>query len=90
MQEKTELNLPIAKRIENFKNQFKDFNKKVKASLLYSWHFKLTGSCQIGRDIFCKNNNINLTKDKLTIIEFINLTKNEYGSEVIKQLIDKK
>ena len=86
LQEKTELSLPIAKRVENFKNKFKNFNRKVNASLLYIWHFKLTGSCKMGRDSFCTNHKINLTKDKFTIYEFIELVKDQYGSEIIKQL----
>ena len=86
LQEKTDLNLPISKRIENFKNKFKDFNKKAKASLLYNWHFKLTGSCKLGRDNFCANHNIDITKDKFNIYEFIELTKNQYGSDIIKLL----
>jgi hypothetical protein len=87
LEDKTLLNLSIPQRIENFKNQFKDFNKKVKASLLYNWHFKLTGSCKMGRDNFCIEKNIDLTKDKLTIFEFIELTKNSYNGNIIKQLL---
>ena len=87
LEDKTTLTLPIPKRIENFKNSFKDFSKKIKASILYDWHYKLTGSCKMGRDNFCVNNNINLKKDKFTVLEFIELTKNSYGGDIIKQLI---
>lgn len=88
LHEKTEINLPIEKRIENFKNQFKSFQFKQKASLLYDWHFKLTGSCKMGRDIFVKNHNIDLKKDKFTILEFIELTKNEYNGNIVKMLLE--
>ena len=84
--DKTLLNLPIEKRIENFKQVFTDFNKKYKASLLYDWHFNLTGSCKFGRDSFVRNNGIDL-KSKYSIHEFIELTKNEYNGDIIKQLI---
>ena len=86
LQEKTDLNLPIPQRIINFKNQFHDFNVKIKAQVLYDWHFKLTGSCKMGRDTFCINNNINIEKDKFTVNEFIALTKDSYKGEIIKLL----
>lgn len=86
LQEKTDLNLPIPQRIINFKNQFHDFNVKIKAQVLYDWHFKLTGSCKTGRDTFCINNNINIEKDKFTVNEFIALTKDNYKGEIIELL----
>lgn len=86
LQEKTDLNLPIPQRIINFKNQFHDFNVKIKAQVLYDWHFKLTGSCKTGRDTFCINNNINIEKDKFTVNEFIALTKDSYKGEIIELL----
>ncbi len=86
LEEKTALKMPIEKRIEYFKSKFSDFNLKQKSKLLYDWHFKLTGSCKMGRDNFCKENSINLSKDKLTVNEFISLTENYYGGEIIKML----
>ena len=88
LEDKTLSSLPINKRIENFKTQFKNFNLKQKALVLYDWHFKLTGSCKMGRDNFLQNHNINIDKDKFTINEFIELTKNSYGGEIIKQLVN--
>lgn len=41
----------------------------------------------MGRDNFIKNNKIDILKDKFTVLEFIELTKNQYGGDVIKQLI---
>ena len=88
LQNKTDLNLPIPQRVANFRNQFKDFNVKIEALLLYNWHFNLTGSCKTGRDVFCTDNNINLKTDKFTVYEFIELTKNAYNGNIIKQLLD--
>ena len=79
------LSLPVEKRIENFKSVFKDYNKKYKASKFYDWHFKLTGSCKMGRDNFCKSKGINL-KGTYSVNEFIELTKNEYRGDIIKLL----
>lgn len=87
LNEKTLLSLPIEKRIESFKKEFKDFNLKQKALSLYNWHFKLTGSCKMGRDSFIQTHNINLEKDKFSVNEFIKLTKDSYGGDIIKQLL---
>jgi len=42
----------------------------------------------MGRMSFINQNNINLEKDKFTVLEFIEKTKNQYGSDIIKQLKD--
>lgn len=86
LEDKTTLTLPIEKRIEAFKTTFKDFNKKIKAAILYDWHYRLTGSCKMGRDNFILNHNIDLNKDKFTVFEFIKLTENAYNGHIIKQL----
>ena len=78
--------LSIEERINMFKQEFTDANKKYAASKFFEWHNILTGSCHYGRQYFIENNNININTDSFTIQEFINLTKNCYGSEIIKQL----
>jgi hypothetical protein len=80
--------LPISKRIEMFRNIFKDVNKKYLAIDYYNWHFNLTGSCDMGRKSFAKDKNIDLAKDSFTVSEFIELTINNYGSNIIKELKD--
>ena len=86
LQDKLLQNLPVDKRILKFKDKFSNLKKKYKASKFYDWHFFLTGSCKMGRDSFCSDNSIDLKKDKFTVAEFIKLTENSYGSEIIKQL----
>ncbi len=54
---------------------------------LYEWHYRLTGSCELGRQSFCKNHNIDINKDKFTVKQFVELCRNDYGSEVIKKLL---
>ena len=78
--------LPILERVKIFKNTFKDVNKKYSAIDYFNWHCNLTGSCELGRKSFVKDNNIDLKKDCFTVKEFINLTKNKYGSNVILEL----
>lgn len=79
-------NMDTEQAIEEFKKHFAVQNKKYKASEFYAWHHILTGSCEMGRKAFAKNHEIDLDKDKFTIREFIDLTKNDYGGEIIKEL----
>ena len=53
----------------------------------FKWHNYLTGSCLMGREAFVKNHGINL-EDEFTVEEFIELCKDDYGSEIIHQLRD--
>jgi hypothetical protein len=86
LQEKILINLPIEERIVDFKAEFSSKTKKYNAIDFYQWHYLLTGSCNMGRKSFVQNNSINLEIDKFTVKEFIELVKNNYGGEVIKQL----
>ena len=72
-------------RIEEFLNEF-EIDKKYPVMKFFEWHNRLTGSCEMGRKTFAKNRNIDLEHDELTVCEFIELTKNDYGGEVIKTL----
>lgn len=86
VQEKYNRSRPIKERIAAFNNAYPDRNKKVPASELFSWHHILTGSCQLGRQHFCEERGIDYKNGSYTVNEFIVLTKNAYGSEIIKQL----
>ena len=83
---KYEENLPTEERIRLFMEQYPDPNVKIPAKELYDWHHKLTGSCATGRNMFAKEHDIDVEHDEFTVCEFIALTENSYGSEVIKQL----
>ena len=74
-------------RLEAFKEHFKDFSKKYSAKELFTWHHVLTGSCKQGRESFCKQHGIDLDEDMFTIYEFVKLTKDSYGEDVIKKLV---
>lgn len=86
LQEKIFEDMDTDEAIEEFKKHFSDLNKKYKASEFYTWHHILTGSCEMGRKTFAQNHGIDLDKDKFTIKEFINLTKNDYGGSIIMKL----
>ena len=70
--------------IEMFLDKF-EINKKYKGTEFFEWHHYLTGSCLMGRKSFVKNHGLDLEKE-YTVKEFIELTENDYGGEVIKQL----
>ena len=86
LEEKIMKNIDTEEVIEKFINKFTDYTKKYKASDFYQWHNYLTGSCEMGREVFAKEHNINIGKDKMTVQEFIELTENQYGGEIIKEL----
>lgn len=71
--------------IELFLEQF-NLQDKYLAKDFYIWHNRLTGSCEMGRNHFVEEHNIDLEHDKFTVQEFIERTKNEYGKDVIRQL----
>ena len=75
-------------RLQKFREHFPDFSAKYPARELFTWHHVLAGSCKAGREAFCRDNGIDIENNTFTIYEFINLTKNSYGGETIKKLID--
>ena len=77
--------MPIEERIEKFIEVFGSLDSEHTGREFYDWHHILTGSCLMGRDKFCKENDIDLEK-KYSVKYFLNITKNSYGGEVIKQI----
>ena len=51
----------------------------------FEWHHKLTGSCFMGRQQFAKDHDVDL-EGEMTVEEFIELTKNAFGGDIIKRL----
>ena len=70
--------------IDKFLETF-ELDKTYKGTEFFEWHHYLTGSCLMGRESFVKNHGLDLEKE-YTVAEFIELTENDYGSEIIKQL----
>ncbi len=77
---------PIEERLQMFKDRFPSANEKIPAKDLFDWHNTLTGSCLMGRKQWCRDHNINVETDTFTVTEFIELTKDSYGGENIKEL----
>ena len=80
-------NMPIEERIEKFIEVFGSVDSEHTGKEFYDWHHILTGSCRMGRDKFCEENGIDLTK-KYSVRYFLNITKNSYGGDIIKQIIN--
>ena len=79
--------MPIEERIEKFIEVFGSLDSEHTGKEFYDWHHILTGSCRMGRDKFCKENGIDLTK-KYSVRYFLNITKNSYGGDIIKRIIN--
>ena len=84
LREKIFENMDRDEAIEQFMSKFKK-DKLYKGTEFFEWHHYLTGSCLMGRESFVKNHNLDLDAE-YTVNEFIALTENDYGNEIIKQL----
>ena len=73
--------------IEEFIEVFGSLDSEHTGKEFYDWHHILTGSCRMGRDKFCEENGIDLTK-KYSVRYFLQITKNSYGGDIIKQIIE--
>jgi len=80
--------LSLQERAEAFLVKFPTLESSAKNSKLSEWHHTLTGSCQLGRDQFMLNNDID-PEERSTVREFIEKTKTAYGSDAIL-LLEKK
>lgn len=84
LQDKLFDEMPTEERIAEF---WKCHKKGVKypTNDFFEWHHKLTGSCLMGRQRFAKDHGVDL-EGEMTVEEFIALTKNAFGGEIIKRL----
>ena len=85
LQEKLYDNSTEEERIAAFVKKFPDYNTSYDNADLFAYHHVLTGSCRMGRESFVKSHGLSLD-GTTTVKEFINLTKDSYGGEIIKQL----
>ena len=84
LQDKLFDEMPAEERIAEF---WKCHKKGVKYPTkdFFEWHHKLTGSCLMGRQQFAKDHDVDLDGE-MTVEEFIALTKNAFGGDIIKKL----
>ena len=84
MLEKLFDDMPTEERIEAFCAEFKPGVKRPAADF-FSWHHRLTGSCEQGRREFARQHDIDIDSDTLTPEEFFALTRDSYGGSIIRQ-----
>ena len=85
LQDKIFDDMDVEEKIAVFLKEFQP-DVKYNARLFYEWHHKLTGSCEFGRNSFVKNHDINLDTGMYTVNEFIEITKNDFGGDIIRQI----
>lgn len=86
LQEKIFEDMDAEEAIGLFLEAFPDADQKYPARDFYIWHHRLTGSCEMGRDAFVQDGGYDLDRDAFTVREFIGITRDAYGGEVIRQL----
>lgn len=79
-------NKPAEERVGQFLSTYPDPDTPIPAKELFDWHNILTGSCLFGRKLFCAERGIDVEHDSYTLRDFVNLTKNSYGGEVIRMI----
>lgn len=72
-------------RIEAFKKKFPEYDVKYNNRDLFVYHHVLTGSCRMGRETFILNKGLSLD-GKTSVREFVKLTQDAYGGDIIKKL----
>ena len=72
-------------RIAAFIKKFPDYDTPYDNADLFAYHHVLTGSCRMGRENFVKNHGLSLD-GQTTVRQFVALTENSYGGEVIRRL----
>ena len=77
--------MPEEERITAFINEHPDMDVLYSHKDLFDWHHRLTGSCEMGRKAFMRDNGFEMDGVS-TIKTFIEATKNAYNGSVIKNL----
>ena len=85
LQEKLYEDSTEEERIEAFKKKFPEYDVKYSNRDLFTYHHVLTGSCKMGRETFVANRGLSLDGET-SIREFVELTKDSYGGEIIKRV----
>ena len=86
LEEKIIADMDTEERLEMFIEHFADLGKKYPAREFFEWHSKLTGSCLPGRQEFAAARDIDIDTAEYTVQEFIDLTRDAWGGEVIREL----
>ena len=79
--------MPVEDRVAAFW-KYHNRTDHYPVSDFFEWHNRLTGSCEMGRKEFAREHEIDLENGEITVDEFIKLTENAYGGEIIRKLKD--
>ena len=88
LRDKLFADMPEDERIDTFLRET-DREKAYPTQYFYDWHHRLTGSCDMGRKQFARDHGIDLDHGMVTLTEFLELTKDAYGGDVIRKVIDR-
>lgn len=88
LREKLFEDMPEDERIDAFLRET-DREKTYPTQYFYDWHHRLTGSCDMGRKQFAHDHGVDLEHGMMTLMEFLELTKDAYGGDVIRKVISK-
>ena len=78
--------MPEEERIAEFIKEH-DLQTEYSGRDLWEWHHRLTGSCEMGRNQFAEEHGVtDLDASRFTVREFIDMTRNAYGGDVIRNL----
>ena len=88
LREKLFEDMPEDDRIDTFLQET-DREKAYPTQYFYDWHHRLTGSCDMGRKQFARDHGVDLDHGMMTLTEFLELTKDAYGGDVIRKVISK-
>lgn len=80
--------MPEDERIDTFLRET-EREKAYPTQYFYDWHHRLTGSCDMGRKQFARDHCVDLEHGVMTLTDFLELTKDAYGGDVIRKVIDR-
>lgn len=86
---KYEQNKPLTERIADTIKKYPTLDTLVPNEELYVLHNILTGSCSFGRDEFVRRHGIDVKNGSMTMKDFIDITRNDYGGSAIFELEQK-
>ena len=77
--------LTLAERLAAFRKEMQP-GTEYPNTAFFSWHHRLTGSCEMGRRQFARDNGIDVEHGSMTPEAFIRLTEHAYRGDAIRQL----
>lgn len=86
-QRESAIQLPKEERLKMFVQRFPSPDEMIPIKELYNWHHVLTGACKYWSKEWCKRRGFNLESNRLVSVrQFVNLTKREWGGDIIMEL----